>query len=111
MKFNELSNEELVFIYLLIEDLHEGIEEVLKDGGMTHEMDSPFGRIKLFAPFSDKELEDLNESPKVVLARSIRKKLEPVFNLISEADREVIDKVRESLFPKDLDDETEEEDM
>jgi len=111
MKFNELSNEELIFLYLLIEDIHVGIEEVLKEGGVTHIMDSPFGKIKLFAPFSDKELVDLNESSKVLLTRSIRKKLKPIFDLIGDVNQDLIDRVRSSLFPKEKEDESEEEDM
>jgi hypothetical protein len=109
MKLSELSNEEIVFLYLLINDVSEQVEEVLEDGGLTYVMDSPLGKIQLFGAFTEKELEDLKESPKVLLSRSISEKLEPVFGLISEANQDVVDAVRDSLFPKKENDQEEED--
>lgn len=107
MKFDELSNEEIVFIHLMVEDKLETLNEVLDKGGITYIMDSPLGKIELFGKFSEKELEDLREGVKYKLAKAITKKLEPIYDIIAdtESGKEVIDKVRNSLFPKIEDDE------
>ena len=105
MKLNELSNEEIVFIHLMVEDRLETLNEVLDKGGITYIMDSPLGKVKLFGEFSVKELEDLRESIKYKLVNSIVKKLDPVYELIADGNQDIIDNVRRSLFPEPKDDE------
>jgi hypothetical protein len=109
MKLNDLSNEEIVFIHLMVEDRLATLNEVLDKGGITYIMDSPLGKIELFGKFSEKELEDLEDSVKYKLANNIVKKLNPVYDLIADGNQDVIDNVRRSLFPKSEDDEEKED--
>lgn len=104
MKFDELSNEEIAFIYLLSDDMLDAFNEVVANGGVKYVMDSPLGKVEIFKEFSPGELEDLKKNLKVQLLTSITHKLAPVLELIGESNQEVIDKVRDALFP-----ETEEE--
>lgn len=109
MKLSDLSNEEIIFIHLMVEDRLDTLNEVLDKGGITYIMDSPLGKVSLFGEFSVKELENLRGSLKYKLAQSIIKKLNPVYELIGESNKDIIDNVRKSLFPQP-DDEEEEED-
>ena len=109
MKLSDLSNEEIIFIHLMVENRLETLNEVLDKGGITYIMDSPLGKVELFGKFTEKELQDTRESIKYKLANSIVKKLDPVYELIADGNKDIIDGVRRSLFPQ-IDDEDEKED-
>ena len=100
MKFDALSNEEIIFIHLIVEDLLEGINTVLDNGGVSYIVDTPLGKVEVFGKFTDDQLKEMNESTKVELARSIYEKFKPVYQLIGEENQEAINKVRDELFPK-----------
>ena len=106
MKLSNLSNEEIIFIHLMIEDRLETLNEVLDKGGITYIMDSPLGKVELFGKFTEKELQDTRESIKYKIANSIVEKLDPVYELIADGNNDIIDRVRRSLFPQ-IDDEDE----
>jgi hypothetical protein len=104
MKLNDLSNEEIVFIYMIMEDKIETLNEILDKGGITYVVDSPLGKIELFGKLNEKELQNIVESMKYKLANSIAEKLDPVYDLIAESNKNIIDDISESLFPKIDDD-------
>jgi hypothetical protein len=106
MKLTDLSNEELIFIHTIVENRLENLNEILDEGGITYIMDSPLGKVELFGRFSDDELTNLEESVKYKLAKSIIKKLQPIYDLLADGNQDIIDNVRNSLFPEtDEDDE------
>lgn len=109
MKFDELSPEEISFIYLLTDDMLESFNDVLSKGGISYVMDSPLGKVEIFKEFSPDDLNAIKSSLKVELLTSINKKFAPIVELIGEENQDIIDKVRVALFPviedKDSDDE------
>lgn len=109
MKFDELNNEELVFIYLLTSDMLKSYEKVLEDKGIYHEVESPMGKLKVFQEFTDEDMEKLNNSYKVKIFKSITSKLTPIVELIADADPDFIDTVEAQIFPTK--DESQEEDL
>ena len=111
MKFDELSPEEISFVYLLAEDMLDAFNEVLDNKGITYVMDSPLGKVEIFKEFSDDDLDTIKNSLKIQLLTSITTKFKPVIDLIGEENSDIIDNVREALFPKLDDDESKDEDL
>jgi len=111
MTFEELSPEEISFIYLLTDDMLESFNEVLHKGGISYVMDSPLGKVEIFKEFTPDDLRAIKSSLKVELLTSISKKLSPIVELIGEENQDIIDKVRVALFPvvedKEVDDDEE----
>jgi len=112
MKFDKLSNEEIAFIYLVIDDMLLSHSDIIDEGGITYVVDSPVGKIEIFKEFSKEDIEILSNSLKLKLLRQITGKFKPVIDLIEESNEEAINNVRDALFPIiDEDDSEEEEDM
>lgn len=107
MKFEELSNEEIIFIHLLTDEMLNAYKEVIEKGGMTYDLDSPIGEVELFKEFTEEELETIKTSKKVALLKSITDKFGPLTELIGDSDEEIIAEVREALFPSEIDEEQE----
>ena len=103
MKLDDLSNEEIVFIHLLVENRLELLNTVLDKGGITFVLDSPLGRIEVFGQFTDQELKDIREGIKYKLATNVVNKLEPVYDLIADTNIDIINKVKKALFPDEED--------
>ena len=109
MNFEKLEPEEIVFIHLLVEDILDTVNENIEKGGVSYIVDSPLGKIEVFGQFTEEQMKEITESTKVRLVRSIYEKFLPVYELIGEEGQDIIDKVRDELFPKE--DGEEEEDM
>lgn len=108
MKFNELDNEEIVFIHTLLGDMLSAYDTVIKEKGMFHYVDSPLGKLKIFQEIDEEGIAKLNASDKLRLFRSITSKLYPIIELIADSQPELIDNVEAILFPTN---DSEEEDM
>lgn len=108
MKFNELTNEELVYTYIVLGDILAGYEETLSERGIKCTVDSPIGTVHLFKEFTDEEFEELDSSDRVRLFRSITEKLKPIVDLIKEGDPDLVDKV-EAILDMEEDEEQEED--
>lgn len=109
MKFDELSPEEIAFIYLLSDDMLDAFNEIIDKGGISYVIDSPLGKVEIFKEFTPEDLDTLKSSVKLNLLTSITQKFKPVIDLISEDNSEIIEDVRQALFPED--DEEEDKDM
>lgn len=109
MKLEKLSNEEIVFIYLLVEQMRKSFTDILNEGGLKYVVDSPLGEVEIFKEFTKEEVEELNSSLKLKLLCKITDKFKPVFDLIEESNEAAVIKVRDTLFPVEEDDS--EEDM
>jgi len=105
MTFDTLSNEEIAFIYLILEDQLDGFNEVAEDGGVTYIVDSPVGEITIFKEFTPEYLKKIREGIKVKLLTSIIDKFSPVYDLINEENTAAVDAVRQALFPTEETDE------
>jgi Mg2+ and Co2+ transporter CorA len=107
MKFNELSPEEISFIYLVIDEMLDAYNEILDNKGLTFEVDSPIGKIEIFKELGSDELTELKSSIRIKLLRSITDKFSPIVDLIAEENADIIEEVRDALFPKDKEEDDE----
>lgn len=108
MKLTELNNKELVMIYLTFQDDLEAYNKVLKENGITYVLQSPVGDVSIFKELSKEQRAEIE--PKVKLLSSIVEKIHPVFDIIEDGDPDVIENVRDLLFPNREDDIDVEED-
>ena len=111
MKFEELSNEELVFVSVLIQDMLTSYEKAIKKKGIGYIVDSPLGKVHLFKEFSKEELDILSNSDKVRIFRSITDKLNPIVDLIIDNDPGLLTDVEDILELDITEDEDQEEDL
>ena len=101
MKFNELSNEEIVFTSLLLRDMILAYDEVLKAGGLQHVLDSPLGKVHIFKELTTEERDQLETSDKLRILRSITNKLHPIVDLILDVDPNIETELEEIIFGVD----------
>ena len=98
MKFKELSNEELVFLSLLIKDAVMAYDDVLEAGGIEHIVDSPLGKVHIFKELTDEERTQLEASERLRIFRSITSKLSPIVELILDSNPEMEVEIEDILF-------------
>ena len=109
MKFNELSNEEIVFTSILYKDMLSAYDNVIKAGGLEHVMDSPLGKVHIFKELTPEDKEKLESSGKLKILRSVIGKLQPIVELILDSNPEMETELETVLFGED--DGEEDEDM
>lgn len=112
MKIQELSNKEIVFAHMYFDDMLYEYDQHIEKGGLSFVVDSPFGPLTLFKEFTPEEKELFENSPKIALLRSITNKLEPIVTLIGESDPDLVQEVKDLLYPETEEaDEDQDEDM
>ena len=111
MKFNELSNKELVFTSIIYKDMLSVYEKALDAGGIEHVLDSPLGKVHIFKEFTSEEIETLEDSPKLKMLRSVVGKLEPIVDLILDSNPEMENELELILFGEATYDGEEDEDL
>tara|TARA_R110000868_G_scaffold283543_4_gene543971 strand:+ start:450 stop:791 length:342 start_codon:yes stop_codon:yes gene_type:complete len=98
MKFNELSNEELVFTSLLMKDMIFSYTDIIEAGGLQHAMYSPLGKVLIFKKLSIEEQSKLETSDKLKILKSITNKLKPIVELILDSKPNMEAELEEILF-------------
>jgi len=98
MKFNELSNEEIVFTSILYRDMLMAYENVIEAGGLEHVMESPLGKVHIFKELTPEDKDKLESSEKLKLLRSLVGKLQPIVDLILDVNPEMESELETVLF-------------
>ena len=97
MKFDELNNEEIVFVYCLMKDGLDTFNSYIDKRGVDYIVDSPMGKVKLFKEFTQEELDGIVASDKYKLFSSVVSKYTPIVELIADAEPDLIDRVDKIL--------------
>jgi len=111
MKIQDLSNEEVLLMYTLIEDILGDMNEIILNKGVKHVVDSPVGKLALFMQLEDEKVQEMKNGKKYKLLTSGIKKLVPVVEIINDSYPELSDKIYDILFPLNMDDEDQEENL
>lgn len=86
MNLNELSAEQIVFLNTINDTLVETYERVLRDKGITRNIEIPMlGSIKSFHAISEEELAEIKVNKRYICAKSVQEKLKPIADFIKEA--------------------------
>lgn len=111
MTFDQLSNEEIVFINALIGDMVKEFTDAIEAKGISCIVDSEWGRIKIFKEFGEEELEALINNDKLKISKSITKKFLPLVELIREGDPDLVESISAMVQTSPDKDEDQTEDM
>jgi len=111
MKIQDLSNEEVLLMYTLIEDILGDMNEIIINKGVKHIVDSPVGKVSLFMQLEEEAVEEMKNGKKHKLLTNSIKKLSPVVDIINDSYPEMSNEIHKIIFPVNLNDENPEEDM
>jgi hypothetical protein len=92
MNINELTNAEVLFIYFSNEDAIHSINDILEHGSTIQEIDlMGLTKISVEMALSPEELSKIRSSVRTSAIESIQRKLEPIVQMIKEADSDLYD--------------------
>ena len=99
MKIQELSNEEVLLMYTLVEDILGDMNEIIRDKGVKHIVDSPVGKIALFMQLEEETVNEMKHGKKHQLLTASIKKLSPIVEIINDSYPALADEIHDILFP------------
>lgn len=111
MKIQDLSNEEVLLMYTLIEDILGDMNEIIRDKGVKHIVDSPVGKIALFMELEPSTVDEMKNGKKHQLLTSGIKKLAPIVEIINDSYPNLATEIEDILFPPNIKNEGPEEDL
>ena len=95
MSINELSNEEVLFMYFSNRKWLTTYEEIFEYKSMEETLEIlDFGKVTVTKYIGEDELERLKESEHYLYALSIQKKLGPIVDMIEDIDTSLYEKVK-----------------
>jgi hypothetical protein len=98
MTINELSNEEVLYIYFSNKRWLDRYEEIFEEKGIYSELNLlDVGKLTVFSKLTDDEIDDLKDSVHYDYATKINTMFEPIATLIGEVNPEVFKKIEESF--------------
>jgi hypothetical protein len=98
MNLNELSNEEVLFLYFSNLRWLQKYEDIFKEEGINDTLNIiDLGRVSVFTKLTEEELEDLAVAPHYTFVKNINNKLESIAYLIEETDPELFKTIEESF--------------
>jgi len=98
MAFHDLSNENIVFLYLENKESLKQFEKVIKDKGIKTEINLPiFGKHTHIHPISEDILTEMSNSQSLKQIREINKVLEPIVLLIEGSDPDLYKRIEDGI--------------
>jgi hypothetical protein len=99
MNLNELTNEEILYLYFMTKDQLNHYESIIEKGGSEDVLDIlDAGRITIYNRYTEEALEQLQEDPYYLAVVKLYEKLEPVATLIEETDPSLFSKINENFL-------------
>jgi hypothetical protein len=97
MTFQDLTNEEILFLYLENLDEYNRYQSIIKTKKVVDEIDlMGAGFISIGYDLTDDDLNDLIKDRHYLFVVSLHKKLELIASIITEADPALVDQVNET---------------
>jgi len=111
MNLNELSAEQIVFLSTINDTLVETYERVIRDKGITRNIEIPMiGSVKSFHSVSEEELAEIKANTRFICAKSVQDKLKPIADFIKEATPDIYEKAYALAGMHDDEDESKDSD-
>jgi len=113
MSFQELNNKEWVFIYIYLNEIKTHYDKIIKNEGIEHIIKGPMGnKFSFFQKFDSDIIEKVLNSKKYKHLNSIVHKINPIYDIINDADPKLVDTIYsdvlnekvDSLLTMDIDD-------
>lgn len=101
MAFHDLSNENIVFLYLENKESLKQFEKVINDKGIRTEINIPlFGKQTHVHAIDDTILSEMKSSESLKQIREINKVLEPIVLLIEGSDPDLYKRIEDGINTK-----------
>ena len=97
MSYHNLSNSEIVFIYLVADMTVKQYEDVFSNKTVNQSIPTDSGLVKVETPIPSDLVNEILNSKHYLFMKSIKEKLHPICELIKESDADSIKEV-EPLF-------------
>jgi hypothetical protein len=95
MSINELSNEEVIFLYLSNRKWMDTYEDMFQHKSIVDTMEIlDFGKISVTKYIDDESIEEMHKSLHYKYSFDINEKLEPVASMIEDIDSDLYNKVK-----------------
>jgi len=99
MSFHNLTNEEIVFLYLVSKSITEQYESVYDNQVIEQTIPTDFGVMKLGTSVPKELLEEMLKSKHYRFMKSINEKLQPIYEIIKDVESDLVSEI-EALFFK-----------
>jgi hypothetical protein len=99
MSYHNLTNEEIVFMYLFSKSIKEQYESVFEMGSISQIVPTEFGTIKVDTELPNDLISEMLDAKHYILMRSVHDKLKPLYELIIEVEPEIVTEIRQ-IFEK-----------
>lgn len=99
MNLNELTNEEILYIYFSNKEFLDRYNNIMEIGGIEDVIDIlEAGRITVYNRYTEEALNELSEDPHYLIVKHIDKKFEPIASIIEETDPSLFRRVQEAFL-------------
>lgn len=94
MSYHNLTNEEIVFIYLFSKSIKEQYEIVFENKSISQNIPTELGTFKVETAIPNEVVSEMLEAKHYILMKSVYDKLKPLYELISEVEPEVVEEIK-----------------
>ena len=99
MSYHNLTNEEIVFIYLFSKSIKDQYEKVFENKVISQNIPTKFGTIEVDTEVPSEVISEMLDTKHYILMRSICSKLLPLYEIIEDVEPEIVDVIKE-VFEK-----------
>jgi hypothetical protein len=99
MSYHNLTNEEIVFIYLFSKSIKDQYEKVFEKKVISQNIPTQFGTIEVDTEVPSEVISEMLETKHYILMRSLCSKLLPLYEIILDVEPEIVNQVEE-IFKK-----------
>ena len=99
MSYHNLTNEEIVFIYLFSKSIKEQYEIVFENKSISQNIPTELGTMKVETLIPGEVLSEMLEAKHYLLMKSIYDKLKPLYEIIEDVEPEIVNEIK-PIFEK-----------
>lgn len=99
MSYHNLTNEEIVFIYLFSKSIKEQYEIVFENKSISQNIPTELGTVKVETLIPGEVLSEMLEAKHYLLMKSVYEKLKPLYEIIADVEPEIVEEIK-PIFEK-----------
>lgn len=99
MSYNNLTNEEIVFLYYVSSSVVIQYEETFAEKSITQTLPTELGSVEVTLGLPEDFIDEIMKSKHYTLMKEVNKKLKPIYELIQDVEPEIV-AVIDALFTK-----------
>lgn len=94
MSYHNLTNEEIVFIYLFSKSIKEQYEIVFENKSISQNIPTELGTVKVETLIPGEVLSEMLEAKHYLLMKSVYDKLKPLYEIIADVEPEIVEEIK-----------------